>query len=391
VSVLEPPVAPRAEFAEELWERLARELDRRSLRAPARTLLLAAALLLVVAAVASATYLGLRVFSDHGAAKPAQVTAISGSTIVALSPSGSRVVWHCPRPVFCGDLQGFDWARNGRRLAFTLGELGGTSAYIGLHIVDVATGRDVHLPRVRVAHPLRPSQPKAAIERFVQAMFAQLGCWPQDVAWSPSGRRLAYGCTGDSFAQTHRHGVLFTITAAGRDRRTIRTGTRAAFSPSWSPDGKRIVFATGAYPSKVVAFHPTVTRHSNIYLVGTDGRGRRLLVHDAAEPDWSANSQAIAYESVRGVRLVTPQGRDITPAKGLPHGVPRWSPDDSQLAIQTGHGMLVYDTHTWHALRLTSRPIGGAIFGAGAPAWYPGPFTPAVRATQGARRCASCF
>jgi dipeptidyl aminopeptidase/acylaminoacyl peptidase len=388
MSVFEPPVQPRPEFAEELWERLADELEHPARRAPRRTLLLAAAVVLLVAGMASATYLGIRLLTGHRGEQPAQLTAITGSTVVALTPSGPRVVWHCPRPVFCGDLESLDWTRDGRRVAFTLDEVGGTSAYVGLHIVDVRTGRDLHLPRLRLAQPLRPHQPKAVLQRELKAMAAQLGCLPLDIAWSPNNRRLAYGC-GSTFGPTGHSGVLFTIDPEGRHRKAIPTGTAAAFSPSWSPDGSRIVFATAARPTQTVAVHPTVTVHSNLYVLGVNGGSRRLLAHDASAPDWSPNGQAIAYATVHGIRLITPGGRDITPGRGLPHGIPRWSPDGTQLAVQTAHGMFVYDTHTWQPHRLTRTAFGG-IFATGRPAWYPGPFAPLVRSLQGGR-CDLCF
>ena len=41
------------------------------------------------------------------------------------------------------------WSRDGRRLAFTLDESGGQSAYVGLHILDLKTGHDLHLPSPR--------------------------------------------------------------------------------------------------------------------------------------------------------------------------------------------------------------------------------------------------
>ena len=390
MSVLEPPVQPRPEFVEELWDRVAAEFDRPIRRLPARTLLLAAALLLMFVGVAAATYLGVRLLGSHRAPRPAQLTVISDGTVVALTPSGSRVIWHCPRRVFCGDLQSVDWTRDGRRVAFTLTELGGRSAYIGLHIVDVRTGRDLHLPRLRLADPLRPNQPTSVLRRELKAMVEQLGCLPGDVAWSPSGRRLAYGCASNGGGWTRLPRELFTIDADGRNRQGIRTGTAAAFSPSWSPDGSRIVFATGARPTQVVALRPTVTLHSSVYIVGVDGPGRRLLARDASAPDWSPTGNAIAYLTAHNVRVVTVTGSEIRPSRGLPRGWPRWSPDGTQLAIQTAHGILVYNTHTWHARRLT-RTGFSSIFGTARPAWNPGPFAPHVRTLQGGRRCALCL
>src|SRR4029078_2269466 len=96
---------------------------------------------------------------------------------------------------------------------------------------------------------------------------AQLGCLPLDVAWSPDDRRLAYGC-GSTFGPTGHSRVLFSIDPEGRERKAIPTGTAAAFSPSWSPDGSRIVFATAARPTQVVAVHPPGAVHSNPHGVG---------------------------------------------------------------------------------------------------------------------------
>lgn len=388
MSAFEPPISPRPEFAEELYSRLVRELEPRS-RLSLRALLLAAALLLALGGVATATYLGLRTFARTAPPKPAQVTQIDGNTIVALTPSGRRVVWRCPRPVFCGDPTSIDWSRDGHRLAFTLDEVGGTSAYVGLHIVDVRTGRDLHLPRVAVPDPLRPHQPKSVLRREFEAIDRQLGCFPDGVVWSPSGRRLAYGCGSSFDPSATTLGLIGLIDPDGRHRRLIRTHTPSAWSPSWSPDGRRLVFATGGEPMRVVAVRPTVAVHSSLYVIGLDGRGRRLLAHEAAQPSWSPAGNVIAYQGRTGVRLVTPAGRDVTPADGLPRGVPSFSPDGTRLAISTLHGVLVLRLGGGAPVHLTRAFVGGA-FGLSRPAWYPGRRTPDVAARRGAR-CAGCF
>ena len=55
------------------------------------------------------------------------------SRIAAVGPGGRlRTLWRCPeRGVFCGDLTSIAWSPDGKRLAFTLDELGGMSGYVG--------------------------------------------------------------------------------------------------------------------------------------------------------------------------------------------------------------------------------------------------------------------
>ena len=400
---IERPVDPRPEFADGLLDRLLVELERPQRRAlRAQTLLLAAALLLLLAGVATATYLLERTASVTSLdAPPGTLTLIDQTSngaarIVAVLPGGrNRVVWRCPGRVrFCGDLTSVDWSPDGRRVAFTIDEIGGRSAYIGLHILDLRTGRELHIPSAPLAHPLSPIQPDSVLVPLVKQLNARLGCVPADVAWSPDGRRLAYGCRNDFTPWAPAR--IFTIRSDGTDRRLLRTGTRTAFAPSWSPDGTQIVFATWRQPVERVQWDTTIpAKHvrSAIYVVGLDGGGRRLVARDAATPDWSPDGGTIAYDSPVGVRLVSPFGVDLTPRAGriAPPGVPSWSPDGAHIAVATGRGTVLVDTATWsHALATVVTP--GTLFGFGRPAWYPGTALPHTGQTKRFDpRCRSCL
>jgi Tol biopolymer transport system component len=384
---LDGPVEPRAEFADALIESLLVELGRpRQRRFGTRTLLLAAAIFLVLAAVATAAYLIERSLAVTPHGPPSGTLTLidqesnGTATIVAVLPGGrKRVVWRCPDRVrFCGDLTSVDWSPDGTRVAFTLDEIGGRSAFVGLHVLDLRTGRDLHIPSVPLAHPLSPNQPLPVLEAEWKQMRARLGCGPADVAWSPNGRRLAYGCRG-----TPEGARIYTIASDGTDRKLLHTGTRNAFDPSWSPDGTRIVFATSSQPS-------------SIYTVRLDGSGRRLLARDGETPDWSPDGSAIAYDSSRGVRLVSPSGVDLTPRTGpiAPPGVPSWSPDGSRIAVETADGTVLVDTSTWHRT-IASSAVPQSLYGfgrRGRPAWYPGSSPPQLAGTKSyAPHCRSCL
>jgi len=373
LAVVDRPTQPRAQFADELFERLVHDLERpRALpRRSVRTLVVALALLALCAGIATATYVLVRVASP--AHRSGILTLATGggngaATISALTAGGRlRTVWECPRKVFCGDLTSLDWSPDGRYVAFTLDEIGGRSAYIGLHIVDARTGRDLHVPDLHLAHPYATVQTDAVLRRAVRTTLARLGCrFPSAVAWSPDGRRLAYAC-----------GKLYTIRRDGTGRRALVTGgAPGAIDPSWSPDGTRIVFASGR------------SVHSSLFVVNADGSGLHRLARDASRPSWSPDGSTIAYDSPNGVRLVSPAG--VPRSGGAPAGAPRWSPDGSQLAVQTAQGVLLVDARTWRATRVTAETGAGPL-GAARPAWYPGREAPGVpsppRALSGCSPC----
>jgi hypothetical protein len=358
---LETPVPPRPAFADALYERLRHELERPQPRVfprrSARTFAIAVALLLLLAGVATATYVVARVVAGGSAPPAGTLTLVSGkpngaATIAAVGPHGRlRTVWECPAKVFCGDLTSIAWSRDGRRVAFTLDELGGASSYVGLHIVDVRTGRDLHVGGVPLKHPYAVVQPMSVLVAQGRLTKRRIGCrLPTHLAWSPDSRRLAYSC-----------GTIFTIRADGTHRVRIPTGSATSTAPSWSPNGNRIAFATGVRRLGRV--------RSSVYIVNADGTGRRLLSRDAASPSWSWDGSLIAYDSTDGVRLITPDGVR-KPAIG-PKGPPSFSPDAAQIAIATPKGVVVVDSGTLQGSLVTPES-GTGIFGQAIPAWYPG-------------------
>ena len=321
--------------------------------------LVATAVFVLLAGAATATYFLTR----EGAPvrpRPGSLTVVGGgytattsAEIVELLPGGrSAVVWRCPTQGFCGDLTSVDWAPDGRHVAFTLDEFSLSSGYVGLHVLDLQTGRDLHLPLFG-----EPKPPLAA-----------LGCNPPtEVAWSGDSTHLAYACSrtfgwnGASF---------FTIRSDGTERRELLTKSAAPEWPSWSPDGTRIAYSARSRSSKV----------SSVYVMNADGTRRVRLVQHGLAPDWSPDGASIAYRSPFGVRFVTPAGKDVTPLEtarppfpvGIkPNGVPAWSPDGSKLAISTPAGVYVVDRSGAHA-RLVTRDGARSAFGAIRPAWYPG-------------------
>lgn len=387
------PVEPRREFADALLASCLAELM--PARAPAqrrmwrgvRLAVAVVAVLLALAGIATATYLALRPAAARNAPRPGQLTVILGSArmgptakIAAVDAAGRlRVVWRCPEPVFCGELTSMAWAPNGRRLALTLDEIGGTSGYVGLHVIDLQTGHDLHIPSLPIPHISRPQPRRVGLALAAQAK-RRLGCgWPIELAWSPNSARLAYVCTSPYTFQAHRTAIR-VIHTDGTGQVPIRTGTRSAYWPSWSPDGKLLAFSTEPAPrvsGRTNTEQPNIILHSSVWIVALDGSSRRRIAIDGAAPTWSPDGKTIAYESsCGGVRLVAPDGTDKTPGAPAvcPHigvrGLPTWSPDGAQIAIAGPGGVYVVRPDGNGLRRLTSATSRG-VLGGGRPAWAP--------------------
>jgi dipeptidyl aminopeptidase/acylaminoacyl peptidase len=202
----------------------------------------------------------------------------------------------CPnRADWCGEVESIDWAPDGQHLAVSVTSFGSTPFYNGIHVIDVEAGIDHH-----VLHAA--------------------GGW-FDLDWSPNGQRLAYVSGG----------TISLINADGSGHSVLPTGTRGRdSSPSWSPDGDWIAYTTRRE-------HADAKRQL-LYIIRTDGSGKRLLTKNALAPAWSPSGTAIAYRApCGGIKLISPAGQDITPASACHvigvDGIPTWSPDGSKIAI----------------------------------------------------------
>jgi dipeptidyl aminopeptidase/acylaminoacyl peptidase len=140
-------------------------------------------------------------------------------------------------------------------------------------------------------------------------------------AWSRDGKKIAYY----AFAQTQpsRNPQIRVMDADGSNPRKL---TDHGMDPSWSPDGRQIVFAShrdGIF---------------QIYAMNSDGSNvRRLTKHNSEDsnPAWAPDGGSIVYISAtgddrRGLFLMGPDGSD---PHGLAHSkhqdfcFPSWSPD----------------------------------------------------------------
>ena len=247
-------------------------------------------------------------------------------------------VFHCSAMKGCYELTGFAWSPNGRWLAIGADTVSIASDYNGLHLYNLATGRDIRLATGHVAQ----------------------------LSWSRDGSKLAY--VAASFMAPSE--IYVRDLTAPAPAKLLKTGTagRDAF-PTWSPDGRRIAFATKSDDGRW-----------SVSTIATDGSSRRVLARGDS-PAWSPDGRLIAYRGRCGrISLMTPDGRRVLPAHagrgacseiGVA-GAPVWSPDGRQIAMATRSGTYVMGRGGGH-LHLVTPEDGLGTWGTGLPAWQPVP------------------
>lgn len=115
--------------------------------------------------------------------------------------------------------------------------------------------------------------------------------------FSPNGRRVVF--TRDLPTTDPRgQAEVFTIGTDGTGlTRVTRTTTSDEISGAFSPDGRRLLLTR----------YRDSTRRQDVWSVGVDGRGLRLVRASASDPDWAANGW-ISYLTRRG----TSSGDDLS-------------------------------------------------------------------------------
>jgi Tol biopolymer transport system component len=115
----------------------------------------------------------------------------------------------------------------------------------------------------------------------------------QDAAWSPDGRTIAFSTTVTTVpgGSTLASSSIMALDVAGGRVRTIMTTARArdiAYSPRWSPDGRRLVAEVDAFTDAGVDTVATTGAWISVVPARGGGRARAITSRTgrAGEPDW---------------------------------------------------------------------------------------------------------
>ncbi|MGZ8795147.1 MAG: hypothetical protein ACXW0F_10975, partial [Gaiellaceae bacterium] len=190
------------------------------------------------------------------------------------------------------------------------------------------------------------------------------------VRWSPDGRKIAF--------TSHYRSGRFAVYVANADgtgvRRLVKPAHRLeeSASPAWSPDGRLIAFAS----TRAAAGNP------EIYVARADGTGLRRLTHttgdahvlgDDGMPSWSPDGKQIVFTSNRSgggaIWVMRANGtgeRKLYDHKGTDEFNPQFSHDGRRIAFSQ---LALATTEVW----IIGSDGGGArrIAAGGQPTWLP--------------------
>jgi TolB protein len=178
-------------------------------------------------------------------------------------------------------------------------------------------------------------------------------------AWSPDGRVLAVaGTLGTGNTEI----LLIAPDGSSFTRLTHHPGIDT--SPSWSPDGSKILFVSDR------------TGRPQVYVMNRDGSNQKRITFQGAynvHPVWSPKGDRIAYAGMVGGHFdlftMRPDGSDVRQITSSGNNeYPSWAPNGRQIVFQSGRGAGTA-IYVINANGSNLRPVIRAPAGATAPHW----------------------
>jgi Tol biopolymer transport system component len=182
---------------------------------------------------------------------------------------------------------------------------------------------------------------------------------PQNMPLYSWDRNYEYRYT-DVFPQLSRDGklvvtekdadssiVIMDPDGSNKARVFYAAGKGLAFAPSWSPDGQWIAFGFGNF------FGDRHKSRAKIMMVRRDGTGAQELTGDTPHsgfPSFSADGKRLVYrvwgENNYGLRILDLEDRSVRVLTTEPDNLPGWSPDGSRIVFTRRQGDGNYDVFT---------------------------------------------
>ena len=140
---------------------------------------------------------------------------------------------------------------------------------------------------------------------------------------------------------------IFDTASSGLDPALVAVGMAGAFQPAWSPDGQWVAFGLGQW------FQTRRFGTGRIMRVRRDGSGAEALTDgsvNAGFPSYSADGKQIVYRvwdaNEKGLRIVTVADRSIRVLTTDNDNLPGWSPDGRRIVFTRRVDAVNFDIFT---------------------------------------------
>ena len=165
---------------------------------------------------------------------------------------------------------------------------------------------------------------------YKQLTFQTTDKWP---TWSPDGKRIVFGRQINDQDFTT---VLFVMNLDGSNLVQLTDVSIYAAGPIWSPSGDQIAFT----------YHDKKNNSSGIALVSPQGGGVISLTNSSeGEPHWSPDGKRIAYAIYKPINtntytsyiyIMNSDGSNRTRLTSTNSNSPSWSPDGTKIVFTCG-------------------------------------------------------
>lgn len=232
------------------------------------------------------------------------------------------------------------------------------------HCVSPVGG--IYLVKGVGAEPIPPSPTSYTLDSPYGALtLSQLtpSTYPQEKpSWSPDGRHIIY-----TDRAMDPKGDIWTMDTATGEKKPISQENASEDFPSFSPDGREIVYSSDRGGSM------------DLWLMDVDGSNKRQLTSGPAVeifPAWSPDGRRIAYVSNAAgnndIYTMDADGQNVKrlTSNSAHQNDPAWSPDGRRIAYESNEAgnwdIFVMDADGGNATQLTSEPENQ-----GGPTWSP--------------------